>query len=277
MGVQNASLTPANLSLTNPVVDQILGGNGALITNSPSYVPTFSVRADDVPMQLTETLTGSIKTVPGRSDLPYTTFTGADMVAPANPNFTSYSQTSSGQTTTLDLYKPGSGNTELALTYLSFGRWTLVQPNAMTNDGAQLYFTFGIATSPAAIAARTGSAHYVGVAYGAAVDTLTQKYSVTGTSTFDVDFSHSTYTGGLALKGSGAAGITDFGNLGFSGTLTAGQSPVANLTANGTTVGSIAPGFYGPNGEEIGGPFHAVLMGGGKTTTIVGAAVAKGG
>jgi hypothetical protein len=255
VGMQNTTLTPVNLTLDQPVADQIFYTQNILLTKTPDTISPLAAYTSTISGNLTQYASGNVTISPGLSSLPNSTFTAADKVASSNANFTSYQQASGSRTISLDLYKTGSANTELALTYLSFGRWSASEPQPSTLDGAKMYFVYGMATNAAAILARTGSAHYSGVAYGSAINTATAAaYNVTGTSVFDVNFSQSTYTGSLALKGNGSAGSADFGSVGFASTLANGTATAASLTQGGTSVGTIMPGFYGPNGRKSAEP-----------------------
>lgn len=280
VGLQNPSLAATNLGLTSLMADQLYYPKGVQFERvQPATSDAYAI-APFYASQAQQTVAGGFSVGSGAEFGPQV-FAASDQVAASQPNFTSYQKTLNGQSATLDLYKSGAANTELALTYLSFGRWNASAPQ---NDGSiyntSYYFVYGFPTAASAIAARTGTASYSGVAYGAAFNAATgAAYDVTGTSTFNVDFSHSTYSGALALKGSGSAGATNFGTFGFASTLSSGVVASANLTQGGGNVGTINPGFFGPAGEEIGGPFQISVPTGqaGKPVTIAGVAVAKGG
>lgn len=280
VGLQNPSLAASNLGLTSLVADQLYYVQGEELFLTKPATGNTTAFALPYASQAQQPLAGGFS-VGTPAAFGSQIFAASDQVAASQPNFTSYQKTLSGQSATLDLYKPGAANTELALTYLSFGRWNASAPQ---NDGSiyniTYYFTYGFRTDASAIAARTGTASYNGVAYGAAFNAATgAAYDVTGTSNFNVDFSHGTYSGGLALKGSGSAGATNFGTFGFASTLSSGAAVAANLTQGGSNVGTMNPGFFGPAGEEIGGPFQISMPNAqaGKPTTIAGVAVAKGG
>lgn len=279
VGVQESALTPANLTIVNPATDQLYYVGGVQMeTNHPSPT-TWSANPSVGSGQFTTTKAGSVEANPLSSDLePGATFATADQIASTNANFTSYQKTTDGRTENLDLYKPGSANSELALTYMSFGHWQGPPAQQGATNIAQYYFVYGVPTQPAALAARTGSAQYSGVAYGSSFDSSNGvTSSLTGTSAFAVDFSHASYTGNLALKStSGSAGI-DFGSFTFASTLNSGQPLTANITQGSAQVGQLDPQFYGPTGEEIGGPFQIYLPNAqsGTATTIVGVAVAR--
>jgi hypothetical protein len=196
-------------------------------------------------------------------------------------NFTSYQKTFNGQDVFLDLYRPGSGNTELALTYASFGRWRSSEHNGVMTNTDRVYFAYGLETPAGLLDARSGKAQYRGVAYGAASNNQTNaQYGVKGTSSFDVDFGAQSLTGSLALQGrsTNGAGDVDFGTFDFGtriGNYT-GEA-VATFTQGSAQYGSISTRFYGPDGDEIAGPFTLNASRGqpGDQIFIVGVAAAK--
>jgi hypothetical protein len=167
------------------------------------------------------------------------------------------------------------------LTYATFGRWSSTFKHDAVTEFSQVYFAYGLETPARLLAAKTGTGHYAGVAYGAGANQTTGAlYDVKGTSAFDVDFSRQSYVGALALKGTstnGAAAV-DFGNFTFAGPLsTFTAQSAADLMQNGQALGTLTQQFYGPDGEEIAGPFTLVVPGspGSGLTAIAGAAVAK--
>ncbi|HEY1124302.1 MAG TPA: transferrin-binding protein-like solute binding protein [Sphingobium sp.] len=175
-------------------------------------------------------------------------------------NFTSYHTVVDGKPIDLSLYKPGDGNSELRLTYSSFGIWKQVGNDANSSDTYQQFFTYGIMTPTGATIRRTGSAHYAGIAYGAAIDPATlERYTLKGTSAFDVDFSSQNYSGNLALQSTpqGSATPRNIGQMSFSGALGTSGPESGALTQSGANVGQIALRFYGPNAEEVGASFTA--------------------
>ncbi|MEO9133016.1 MAG: transferrin-binding protein-like solute binding protein [Sphingomonas sp.] len=280
-GQRDTSAAALNQTLTNLVAPQLFYTSSQdlyVIPNGASG--TVQVRTTPMISQLNRQVNGDFTYGPGTSDLPNGTFTAASQVASADPNFIAYDQTINGQDVRLSLYKPGSGNTELALTYASFGRWSSSMPYGVGTETDKVYFTYGLTTPARLLSGRTGSAHYAGVVYGGAENATTQAtYDVTGTSHFDVDFSHQNYTGGLALHGAPTNGATavDFGNYDFTGSVGYLANSDGIVTRGGSPVGDLTTAFYGPNGEEIGGPFTVRVPVGapGAGTTIAGVTVAK--
>jgi hypothetical protein len=265
------ALAPVNLSLTNLVTSQLYYTLDDTLYSAKGLSGTTyytSTGADHG--QLTQTPSGGIA-------LP-NAYTTADLVTGGAANFTTFQKTTNGQTSTMEIYNPGPANTELALTYASFAH--VFDAAQVANATQQTYEVFGLATDANLLSARTGTAHYTGVAYGAAANSATgATYAVTGTSSYDVNFSSQTYTGGLNLAGSGATGSVNYGAFNFAGTMARGQGVTGALNQGGTAVGTITTQFYGPTGQEIGGPFQLTMPAGSANagTSIVGASLAKGG
>lgn len=221
------------------------------------------------------------------SDLNSGQFTINDKVTSADPNFNAWRKTidntsNGSQDITLALYKPGPTNTELALTYATFGHWATTLTNGTGNHPIDLWFAYGLPTPRGLIGGRTGSAHYAGVAYGTSVSSPDGKtYAVKGTSSFDVDFSAQSLSGVLAMTGTPGDGSTaiDFGSYGFAGALSSYVATTDTpITRGGTNVGQISTQFYGPNGNEIAGPFSLTAPAGapGAGISIGGVAAAAG-
>ncbi len=282
-GQRDAAARLANQTLTNMVTSQLFYTQEAnlTVTSFENDVSAPYVRSTMMISQLNRQNAETFTYSPGRSDLAGGAFTLTAQVASADPNFTAYQKSFNGQEVFLDLYKPGSANTELALTYASFGGWRGSQRGGVVTQSDRVYFAHGLMTQAGLLNAKTGTARYAGVAYGAAANEASRaQYDVTGTSSFNVDFGAQSMTGALALRGkstNGAADV-DFGTFDFAtriGGFT-GES-VAVFTAPGVEYGRLSTRFHGPDGEEIAGPFSLNVPLGrpGERTYIVGVAAAK--
>jgi len=281
-GARDSNAQVANLTLTNLTSSQLFYVPFALLTkriidgHAGFRTSTYST-IGQLNRQNGETFTYG----PGISNLPGGQFTVNDKVTGIDPNFIAYRKTFNGQDVALELYKPGSANTELALTYASLGRWSHSSKNGVVTEANQVYLAYGLETPARLLSAKTGTAQYNGVAYGAGANPLTAAtYDVKGTSRFNVDFSNQSYSGALALAGTGTNGTPslDFGSYDFAGSLAsyAAATTVA-LARLGANVGDMTTRFYGPDGEEIAGTFTLFAPAGspGAGTTITGATVAK--
>jgi len=216
-------------------------------------------------------------------------FTLADKIASADPNFTTYKKTFSTyydsqylQPVTLELYKPGSANSELALTYASFGHWITTEVTGGSNKPrVDQYFVYGFYTPTAMFAARTGTAEYTGIAYGTgSTYTTGEKYAVTGSSKFVVDFSAAKLNATLVLAGKSmtSGSNLNFGSFDFAGKLSSyGATGEASFIRDQTTLGTISASFFGPDASEIAAPFYLNLPANSvaPNTSITGAALAK--
>lgn len=281
-GQRDANAQPTNLTLTNLTKDQLFYVPFALLTTtafdgqSGFNTSTYST-IGQLNRQNSETFTYG----PGLSDLPGGQFTINDKVASSDPNFIAYRKTFNGQDVMLELYKPGSGNTELALTYASLGRWSTSSKNGIVSEIDKVYLAYGLETPAQLLSAKTGTGRYSGVVYGAGANrTTAATYDVKGTSRFDVDFSQQSYSGALALAGTGTNGTAslDFGSYDFAGKLASyTAATTVSLASKGVSAGEMTTRFYGPDGEEIAGTFILTAPSGvpGAGTTIAGVTAAK--
>ena len=284
-GQRDTSTPSGNLTLLNLTGSQLFFTQEALLDYTSFDAGsggTPSARTTTMISQLNQQNSDTFTYAPGRSDLPGGSFTTTSIATSADPNFRAYKKAFNGQDVTLELYRPGSSNTELALTYASFGRWSSSAKSGAATQSDTVYFVYGLETLAGILSARTGSAHYSGVAYGAAAnETTDMHYNVHGTSTFDVNFTNQSYSGALALKGTtvgSAPRSVDFGTFTFANQLSSTTADsLATLMQGGTNVGALNSRFYGPNGEEIGGPFTANIVdpGGAGRAAIAGIAIAK--
>lgn len=191
------------------------------------------------------------------------TLTAADQVASSDPNFDAYivDPTDGPEgLARIELYKPGAANSEVQLTYASFGVWRQTTENSPdTSQFNHDYFIYGFETPKYLIMARTGTASYHGVVHGMTTSEQGEFLDVGGTSVFNLNFGNQSYSGqlDLLLTSSSAA----LGTWTFSELLNSGQFQIARLYKEGVSgpsnlpYNSILPRFYGPKGEEIAATF----------------------
>jgi hypothetical protein len=197
-------------------------------------------------------------------------------IVSGDTNFTTYQRDIVGQPTKLELYKTGSANRELALTYTSFGRYSTsgTTDPFVTSSSSRVFFSYGFATPNSIFSNRTGSASYSGIAYGAAATPTGALYDVTGTSQVAVDFTNMNVSGALALRTAVGAPAIDYGSFSFSGRLFAYPSQaVADIAGTGG-FGSLLLNFYGPSGEELAGPFRLRVPDGVNAGTLINGVLA---
>jgi hypothetical protein len=202
--------------------------------------------------------------IPG--ELNYTFGPGQRVAAQSNSRFSVFEIPggASEPSYRLRLYNPGTGNTELALTYASFGHWR--QTNLVQDTGrgqSDTYFIWGIKTD-ATLMPRTGTAHYAGILHGTGVTTAANGplWTLTGTSAFDLDFASLIFTGSLDIDGSASNGQTrDFGTYNINlGGINIFDAALSGDILNGAsqTVGTFQGQLFGPEAEELGGVFRIV-------------------
>lgn len=261
-GQRNAGIQPQNLALTNMTREHVFRTSSRSLTWQNAETFLYGTPSSDQ-------LGGQ--------------FTVNDKVAGGDPNFTTWRKTFTGQfgsqDVTLQLYRPGSANTELALTYASFGTWSAVDPDTMARIGPD-HFVYGFETPARLLTGRTGTGQYRGVVYGSGFGN-TERYAVKGTSEFTVDFTAQSLSGALAMSGTSTTGgaPVDFGRFDFSGQLPSFVADTeVTLVRGGLNLGSMETRFYGPDGEEIAGNFYILTPQGttpGSNIAISGIAVAK--
>lgn len=256
---QRGTSPAVNLTLTNLVAPQLFYPQGtALFVDMLDGRTDAQVRYYRLIGQLQDRTSGNFSFGPGMSNMPGGEFTSTSIVNSSDPNFIRYEKTFADRGVRLDLFKVGPANTQLALTYSTLGRWKSTERSGVWTYAQIHHFVYGLETPEGLLAARTGTARYDGVAYGAAANAATgAQYDVSGTSVFNVDFGRQTYAGDLRLNGRNDAGTIDFGRYDFDGRLSATtKASSAALTQGGAAAGELVTRFYGPTGEEIGGDFN---------------------
>lgn len=271
LGWQDSGTPRVNLTLTNMVRPELISTDHAHMhagTGEPVIGDSQLFLQPDGSLEFSSSISG----------LRSVALTPEARVASADPNFTAYEKTTGGQTVRLEMYKTGQGNTELPLTYASFGQWQSAPEGSPLAEGDRVFFVYGLRTPAGILWARTGSAHYAGVVHGAAFNTETNaRYAVSGTSRFDVNFSTTVVSGDLTLAGTpGGAPRVDFGKYDFGGSMGRENRFLSSLWKEGHNFGTVQVGFYGPNGEEIAGSFQMTVPNSGSSgvTSITGVTVA---
>ncbi len=220
-----------NLTLTNVITPQSFGATGTILyVGKVDGQSDAQVRYYRAVGSFNDRLGGNFAYTPGISNLPGGEFTSASIVSSSDPNFTVYEKTFGDRGVRLELFKVGSANTQLALTYSTLGRWQSIERVGVWTTTRNQHFVYGLETPARLLAARTGTARYEGVVYGAGGNATTgAEYDVRGTSVFNVDFTHQTYAGDLTLNGRNNAGTVDFGRYDFAGRLASYLKDTAGL------------------------------------------------
>ena len=269
-----------NLTLTNVVTPELFFARGTgLFVDKIDGHTDYDVRTYRMTGQFQDRTSGNFSFGPGISNMPGGEFTSTSIVSSSDPNFVVYEKVFGDRQVRLELFKVGAANTQLALTYSTLGRWKSVERGGVWTQNQHHHFVYGIETPERLLAARTGSARYEGVVYGAGANGTTgAEYDVRGASVFNVDFGRQTYSGDLTLNGRNGAATVDFGRYDFAGRLSSTtKDSAATITHGGATVGELVTRFFGPTGEEIGGDFdirvpESVQAGGAR---IAGVTIAR--
>jgi hypothetical protein len=177
------------------------------------------------------------------------------------------------KTITLSLYKPGAGNTQLALSYTGFGTWSSNQPDTPTSlyeNIQQGVFAYGRTTAASGVP-RTGTGNYLGIISG--ISSLptsaspfggtTAPYRISGTSQLTFDFGALTFTGSMTAVARNTATSTDYniGTFNFANSsvypLTAGSSEFrGRFISSDLNPGEITAAFTGPSAQEYRGTWN---------------------
>lgn len=207
----------------------------------------------------------------------------------SDARFAGFSKTTGSLQEQVRLYRPGSANGELALTYTSFGLYMRKEPapNADETRVSNYWFAYGVPTDSAAIPAK-GTATYQGILYGTASDRVPGAaiQQVTGTSRFDFDFGAGSLTGYLNPKIVGTGGATtDLGQWtianGALGLISGSPQTFKGslqLAANSLGGGTFDGTFFGPIANEVAGTFQIGYQPGGglgNSAIVWGAFAAK--
>jgi hypothetical protein len=186
--------------------------------------------------------------------------------------FQFYLKTLNSTTTSeLSVFKSGSANGRLALTYVTYGVWTTTVRGATTSSFTSHFAASGIQTSAASMPL-TGSATYTGVADGAAL-AAGQTYRLLGsTGTLNANFATGAITTTLALRGnpdvtSDAIGTTNLGTLTGSAAIGAGTNKYSGTITGTGLSGTLTGAFFGPAAAETGYSFQ--VSGGGNAAAGV--------
>lgn len=202
--------------------------------------------------------------------LPASTFAPSHrLAASSGPVITAYQKTSGNRQENLALFNAGAANTELALTYASYGALQTITDNGATLDVDTGFFTYGVLTA-ASDMPRTGSSTYRTKIDGQFADN-SGAYSLSGTSSFAADFGAGTIA--FSMNPVGQNVVT--GSVKSLGSHSINASIVNNRFSSGgfsggTYSSSLEGYFYGPAAAEIGGTFTLTGGGGAGGGIVVG-------
>ena len=188
----------------------------------------------------------------------------------SNSDFDVYRFTQGNETNTVRVFKPGSGNTQIALTYTGFASWTYDKPDILTYvDRKQGWIAFGQAT-PAGAIPTTGTASYSAQVFGMsdnakAADGTFRSYDVTGTASLAFDFAAGSLSGSMHpfLTDPKTTMVYDLGNYAFIDTVFGVGSPTFRGGFSSATFPFSSHFFNG----QFSGPAAQELFGRWQTAT----------
>lgn len=180
-------------------------------------------------------------------------------IAASNSRFDIYQVNDGNSVEELRLFKSGSQNSQIALTYVTYGIWSTYQPGQSTTHYLTRFAVAGIQTGAAGLP-KTGQATYSGSVDGvAAFDG--QSYRLAGSNgTLTADFEKGVIRTSLNLRGttdvaSDAIGAVDLGTLKGTGAIGVDTSRYTGTITGLQMDGSFGGAFYGPNAAETGFAF----------------------
>ena len=258
-----ASAGPAGAVTPNPTPNLKTGDYqaqwGLLVVGDPAAYSRNNVSAAIHPMTVHyDSASGTYVVNDGTQNI---SFSRSEYVASkSNAAYTYYRDTSTGGT--LKLLNQSPTNPLIALTYVTYGKWTtLPQAPVILNDN---YVVFGSVT-PSSAVPRTGSANYnfiIDGTYQLAGSTAGKTYGLSGNGRLTANFASAT-TGltitPIATNTSNGSQI-QFGTLtgaGFIDASTASWNATSRTRAadGSKTLFSANGNFFGPQAQEIGGAF----------------------
>ena len=177
----------------------------------------------------------------------------------------------------LYIENPESPESRINLTYASFASWI---PTPYSSNGfSALSIIYGDLTAPSQMP-KTGTAAYSGTILGTA-EKNGMGYSLSGTSTFDVNFVNGAVTGNASMTGSpfqSTSGLPPF-TVGLDlvdGHILRG-TPIwsGSVRSGGQHVGTIDARFYGPAAAEMAGFWDASVVQGADMINMAGTVFGK--
>lgn len=265
-----------NGSLTSLQASETFSGLGAVnrFTANTSTGATSNRQAMSTgPVQVRYDASSGAYTI-ATGTLPDVTFSPADRSsAGSTAVISAYGKTSGTKTDNLALFNPGSGNTQLALTYASYGGWQSTSPTGSSSDVATTFFVYGIKTAPNDLPT-TGTA-----AYKTTLDGLFAGngglYTLSGSSAILADFATGTIDFSMSPRGRNIVdgSAKDFGDLLGSGTIGSGTAAFTGTSDAPSVSGysaSLSGQFFGPQAAEVGAAFQLTGADGQGSGVIVG-------
>lgn len=204
-------------------------------------------------------------------NLPQSTFAAANRQSgESTPVISVYEKVSGNKRENLALFNPGAANTELALTYASYGALQTIVDKGANLDVDTAFFTFGVQTA-ASDMPRTGTSNYRTRIDGQFSDAA-GVYALSGPSTFSANFGAGTFAFDMDLTGQNVVNGSrkSLGTHSIDGSISMGNQFSGNTSGGGTYSANLGGYFYGPAAAEMGGSFSLVGGGGVGAGAVVG-------
>jgi len=218
------------------------------VFGNPAQVPTEPVGFSFDPATGSYVF-GALDTANGGGTINHTIATADIVSAQSTAARTFYQRSDASGDISGYVSKPGSGNTEIALSYSGFADFTVRNHNMGEPALDYHSLVFGLET-PVSLLPRSGSASYSGIALGrGAFPELDYTGTISGTSTLIASFAEASVAASIHVFADNPA-RNDLGTHDFT----------AAIANNGFFGGGIRGTFFGPNVDEFG--FGWAILGG---------------
>ncbi|HWV61886.1 MAG TPA: transferrin-binding protein-like solute binding protein [Sphingopyxis sp.] len=204
-------------------------------------------------------------------NLPQSIFAAANRQSgESTPVISVYEKVNGTKRENLALFNPGAANTELALTYTSYGALQTIVDKGASLDVDTAFFTFGVQTA-ASDMPRTGTSDYRTKIDGQFSD-AGGVYALSGPSTFSANFGAGTFAFTMDLTGQNVVDGSrkSLGAHSIDGSISYGNQFSGASSRDGTYSSNLGGYFYGPAAAEMGGSFSLVGGGGVGAGAVVG-------
>lgn len=272
----SGSTTGGNASLTSLQVSESFAGIGTVnrfTANTGTGATSNRQSMSTGPVQVRYDASSGAYTI-SNGTLPDVVFSASDRSSSdSTAVITAYAKSSGTKTDHLALFNPGAGNTQLALTYASYGGWQSTNTAGTSADIGTTFFVYGVKTAPGDLPG-SGTASYRTTLDGVFAGNG-GLYTLSGTSAILADFAAGTIDFSMSPKGRNIAdgSVKDFGDLLGSGTIGSGTSAFTGTSdlpsVNGYSA-TLSGQFFGPQAAEVGAAFQLTGADGQGSGAIVG-------
>ncbi|MBB4839279.1 hypothetical protein HNP52_002348 [Sphingomonas kyeonggiensis] len=263
------SPTPTPATLLTLTSDQVFATASARVMNpyGPdfTYVPSSSLDSYGNTITFNYGVTGNYAINGDDTNPP--AFPASSLVAGSDPVFASYNVSPTGDSNLLTLFRPGSANTRLALSYASYG--ILDDMRFFSSHYNRHYyrsFAYGLA-APLSGVPSTGNLAFASSVdgYWARLRTIDPingyiALRLSGPVTMSVDYAARTVSLSMQLSGTdnnaGGLGTVALGTVQGTGNFSATSNTISGTLTGAGFTGSFSGSLFGPQATELGLAFR---------------------